>query len=58
MPMRGIERQTEEVLHADHFAPSEAALPADMAPLAWEEVAAGRYQPRRIRGSYLGRALG
>jgi hypothetical protein len=25
---------------------------------AWEEVAAGRYMPRRIRGSYKGRALG
>jgi hypothetical protein len=25
---------------------------------AWEEVAAGRYMPRRIRGSFKGRALG
>jgi hypothetical protein len=25
---------------------------------AWEEVAAGRYMPRRIKGSYKGRALG
>jgi hypothetical protein len=25
---------------------------------AWEEVATGRYMPRRIRGSYKGRALG
>jgi hypothetical protein len=25
---------------------------------AWEEVAEGRYMPRRIRGSYKGRALG
>jgi hypothetical protein len=25
---------------------------------AWEEVAAGRFMPRRIRGSYRGRALG
>jgi hypothetical protein len=25
---------------------------------AWEEVAAGRFMPRRIRGSYKGRALG
>jgi hypothetical protein len=25
---------------------------------AWEEVASGRYMPRRIRGSCRGRALG
>jgi hypothetical protein len=25
---------------------------------AWEEVAAGRFMPRRIKGSYKGRALG
>ena len=25
---------------------------------AWEEVEAGRYMPRRIRGSFKGRALG
>ena len=27
-------------------------------PAAWEEVSAGRYMPRRIRGSFKGRALG
>ncbi|MCO6457942.1 MAG: hypothetical protein J5I93_21780 [Pirellulaceae bacterium] len=30
---------------------------ADAAP-AWEEVSAGRYMPRRVRGSCVGRALG
>jgi hypothetical protein len=25
---------------------------------AWEEVSTGRYMPRRIKGSYRGRALG
>ncbi len=25
---------------------------------AWERVEAGRYMPRRVRGSYPGRALG
>jgi hypothetical protein len=30
---------------------------ANEAP-AWEEVAAGRYMPRRIKGSCKGRALG
>ena len=27
-------------------------------PQAWELIDVGRYQPRRIRGSLLGRALG
>jgi hypothetical protein len=27
-------------------------------PPPWEEIEAGRYQPRRIRGSCRGRALG
>ena len=25
---------------------------------AWEEIESGRFMPRRIRGSYRGRALG
>jgi len=25
---------------------------------AWEEIDAGRFMPRRVRGSYQGRALG
>lgn len=25
---------------------------------AWEQIAPGRFMPRRIRGSYRGRALG
>ncbi len=39
---------------ADQFSAEPAP---DEAP-AWEEIAAGRYMPRRIRGSYKGRALG
>jgi hypothetical protein len=39
---------------AAHFA---AESDADAAP-AWEEVAAGRYMPRRVKGSCKGRALG
>jgi hypothetical protein len=27
-------------------------------PAAWEQIENGRYMPRRIRGSYRGRALG
>lgn len=33
-----------------------AVQPSD--PPAWEEIESGRYQPRRIRGSYRGRVLG
>jgi hypothetical protein len=33
------------------------AISPEAAP-AWEEIAAGRYMPRRIKGSCKGRALG
>jgi hypothetical protein len=33
------------------------AAALDDAP-AWEQVSTGRYMPRRIKGSYKGRALG
>ncbi|MBC8352268.1 MAG: hypothetical protein H8E66_09785 [Planctomycetes bacterium] len=34
-------------------------LPVKMEEIpAWEEVAEGRFMPRRVRGSYQGRALG
>ncbi|MBY0522553.1 MAG: hypothetical protein K2R98_04115 [Gemmataceae bacterium] len=43
----------------------ESALPPSIGPEAtaeqvqpWEQIEAGRYMPRRIRGSYLGRELG
>jgi hypothetical protein len=46
----------------------ERSTPIDSAPhfsdqvdpdaVAWEEIEAGRFMPRRIRGSYRGRALG
>ena len=35
-----------------------ASLPADVKESAWEEIEAGRFMPRRIRGSFRGRALG
>ena len=38
-----------------HF--TEESAPAETHP-AWEEIEAGRYMPRRFRGSYRGRALG
>lgn len=38
--------------------PIAASLP-DQEPIApWEEVAEGRFRPRRIRGSCVGRELG
>ncbi len=37
-----------------HFSLDEGA--ADVAP--WTEIEAGRFMPRRVRGSYQGRALG
>jgi hypothetical protein len=36
--------------------PADNGTPDDV--LAWEEIAAGRYMPRRIRGSFRGRVLG
>jgi hypothetical protein len=37
-----------------------AATPGDSGaePQAWEQIEEGRYQPRRIRGSCVGRELG
>ena len=38
--------------------PHFASLPAPAEFAAWEEVEAGRFMPRRVRGSCQGRALG
>ena len=46
--------QTSEQATAAHF--TGEVTPGE-GP-AWEQVEAGRYMPRRIRGSYKGRALG
>jgi hypothetical protein len=43
--------------HDDLLTLPQSETPADQ-PLAWEEIENGRYMPRRIRGSYRGRALG
>ena len=54
-PEQPRERASEvEMATAGQF--TDEAGP-DVAP-AWEEVATGRYMPRRIKGSYKGRALG
>lgn len=35
-----------------------AAQPVEAAEAAWEEIEPGRFMPRRVRGSFRGRALG
>jgi hypothetical protein len=50
---RGPDSETEQHT-ADQFT-GEAAPDEGQ---AWEKVAAGRYMPRRIKGSCKGRALG
>jgi hypothetical protein len=37
--------------------PTEQTTPAD-APVPWEMIEPGRYQPKRTRGSCVGRELG
>ena len=39
--------------HGAHF-----VAEVEREPMAWEEIEHGRYMPRRIRGSFRGRALG
>jgi hypothetical protein len=36
----------------------DVAEPGSEEIAAWQEIEAGRFMPRRIRGSYRGRALG
>ena len=43
--------------HNDDAQEQASDQPADEVR-AWEEIDTGRYMPRRIRGSYKGRALG
>jgi hypothetical protein len=38
--------------------PSDVAEPGSEEIAAWQEIEAGRFMPRRIRGSCRGRALG
>lgn len=42
----------------DDFDPSHVPDGADDNAPAWEMIEEGRYQPRRVRGSFRGRALG
>jgi hypothetical protein len=47
----------EQVPELERAGISEDASQGEKSP-AWELVEAGRYRPRRIRGSLLGRELG
>ena len=57
--MQSNQNHIEESGPGDLAAASQFAdaIPPEGFP-AWEEVDAGRYMPRRIKGSYKGRALG
>ena len=35
-----------------------AAQPVEAVEVPWEEIEPGRFMPRRVRGSFRGRALG
>ena len=51
----------ENMLHHRESASEPVAVPDqidDAQPAAWEMIENGRYQPRRIKGSCLGRELG
>jgi hypothetical protein len=49
-----VDHKPDEVEQTPHFVDEPAS---DDTP-AWEEIASGRYMPRRVRGSCRGRALG
>jgi hypothetical protein len=51
--MESAKLPADELDQGPHFAAG-----VEPEPLAWEEIDAGRFMPRRIRGSYRGRALG
>ncbi len=51
--MEPVRRPGDPIEQSPHF-----AAEAEPESSAWEEIEAGRFMPRRIRGSYRGRALG
>jgi hypothetical protein len=46
-----------DTAHEHEQAISFGILPEENVP-AWAEIETGRYQPRRVKGSFRGRALG
>ena len=51
--MKPTKQPAERIESAAHF-----STDVEAEALAWEEIEAGRFMPRRIRGSFRGRALG
>jgi hypothetical protein len=50
--------ETAKPFHEIGEGVEDQARQAEVVPSPWEQVANGRYMPRRIRGSCLGRELG
>ena len=53
MPREALKTPLPSAAEGPHF-----SLEGDADLAAWTEIEAGRFLPRRVRGSYLGRALG
>ena len=51
--MKPSDKPIDAVEATPHF-----ATEVESDPHAWEEIEPGRFMPRRVRGSYRGRALG
>jgi hypothetical protein len=51
--METAKQSTDPIEPTPHF-----AIEAEPEAGAWEEIEPGRFMPRRVRGSYRGRALG
>jgi hypothetical protein len=51
--MKPVEESIDPIEPTPHF-----AAQAEPEAGAWEEIEPGRFMPRRVRGSYRGRALG
>jgi hypothetical protein len=57
--MKNLENTRDDALQiAAELTPPEAAETNAEPVIAWQEIEAGRFMPRRIRGSCIGRALG
>jgi hypothetical protein len=54
--MQGTPPRDERDKYEGEPPPADEAAPEDVQ--AWQEIEAGRYMPRRIRGSCRGRSLG
>jgi hypothetical protein len=59
-PQDIIDEHTADIRQAQSSGQASNGTPldAELAVGGWEMIAEGRYQPRRTRGSYVGRVLG